>query len=171
MAFTPFVSGQVLTASGLNAALGWIPVTITKSADQSRTNNTGLVDDTELFFTPAINTTYKAQWDLFYSGTTAGDGKIALTFPAGSTCPWGYQGYDINLAFSSIAFDTTVASATTFSIGGSGATNSLLCRITATVTMGSTAGSIRLQFAQVVAAAATSMTVRQGSTLTYHRIA
>lgn len=171
MPFTPFASGQLLTAANLNEALSWVPVTLRRTADQDVTNNTALQNDDTLFFTPPINSVYVAKWSLLYSATTAQDGKIALTWPAGATCPWGYQGYDTGLVFSSIAFDNSVLSGSHFPIGGNGASNTLQVIIEATVTMGSTAGSVRLQYAQNAALAATVFKCRIGSTLSYHRVA
>lgn len=175
MALGQILAGNIIYADDIQDELDQLeayePVTVTKSTDQSVTNSTTLANDNTLFFTPAINTTWKVCWDLFYSATAAQDGKIALTFPTGATCPWGYQGYESGGTFSGIAFDTTVASGTSFAIAGTGAGNSLVCRIVATVTMSTTAGNVRLQFAQNSALAATSMTVRAGSTMTYQRIA
>lgn len=142
-----------------------------KTADQDVTNSATLTNDADLFFPGALNGTYRAEWQLFYSATaTPNMIKIALTWPSG-TCVWGFQGYTNAMGYQAVAFPSGTASGTSFNIGANGTGNVLVCTVEATVFLTGTAGDVRLQFAQQTAAASTLARIRRGSRLTWKRIA
>lgn len=59
---------------------------IIKSGDQnSNTNSTALVNDSELFFTTVPNATYLVDAYLSYSGAQAGDIRVAWSVPSGAS--------------------------------------------------------------------------------------
>ena len=59
---------------------------IIKSGDQnSNTNSTALVNDSELFFTTAPNATYIVDAYLSYGGAQAGDIRVAWSVPSGAS--------------------------------------------------------------------------------------
>ncbi len=172
MALGQVLAGNIIYADDVQDELDALTVTKKyKTADQSVTNLTTLTNDSDLYFTPGINTVWQVKWVLLYSGTTTEDGKVALTFPTGATCPWSCLAYSTALVTVPVAFDATVSSGSAFGIGGNGASNTLVATLEATLTMSSTAGDLRLQFAQNVAGVGTSMTVRKGSRMIARQLA
>jgi len=157
-----FVAGQILRASQLRAI---IPTKVPILSDQSVTNSTALTDATNITVSGTAGTTVEVTLDLMYQGTTAGDFKCAWVWTTG-TFPWGFLGVDTALAASDISFDVTVASGTTFNLGGNGAANTMLARVRGVWTVGASNGTLKFQFAQAVAAGATSATIKTGTLLT-----
>ena len=79
-----WVPGQVLAASDVNS--WFLPVAVAKLADQSRTNSTTLVPDSELFVTVAASATYWFQLYLDYegaAGASTGGIQWQLNIPSG----------------------------------------------------------------------------------------
>lgn len=153
-------SGHVVTADELAARQTTIAI---KTVDESLASNTTLQNDDELFVTVAANTTYKVEAVLIYSGATTGDMKVAFTWPTSATMPWGLLGYTTALAFQAVAFSAP-SSGTPFSVGCNGAGNDLVLYLSGTLTVGSTAGTLQIQWAQA-ASDATATIVRAGSWL------
>jgi hypothetical protein len=160
-----FLAGERVKASKLQLLSDAVPRIILKTADQARTNSTALTNDTELLAAVAASTRYKWRVEIIYGASTTGDLKIAFTWPAGATCPWGYIGYDTALAMRAVSFHAP-ASGDPFSLGGNGVGNDLVAILTGTLTVGVTAGNLRFQIAQNALDAVNATTVRAGSSLT-----
>lgn len=165
-----FYAGQVPTATQLqqlsDAITGRETIKI-KSGDQvvtSATTGATLVNDTDLSVAVAASTTYAVEAVIIYAAGTTPDMKVAFTWPTGATMPWGLIGNTTAAAFQAVAFSAP-ASATTFSVGGTGVSNDLLLYLYGTLTVGTVAGTLQFQFAQNTADASAT-TVRAGSRLT-----
>jgi hypothetical protein len=141
--------------------------TITKTADQTVTNNAAFQNDNTLLVAMAANSSYNIDAVINFSSTSAAaDYKYTFTVPAGST-----------VAISATA-DTAAAAGTICNITTSGQT----CTIASTagyrgnitlkgyVRTGGTAGNLQFQFAQNTATGGQSVTVYQGSSLSYRRV-
>jgi hypothetical protein len=139
-----------------------------KSADQNVTSSTTLVDDTELLFPIAANERWEFEFELGINGATGGDMRVALSVPSGATGTW--SGMALNTSASGLGTAMVVAMRRTFTdadyipCGTSGTTDALCgcVRLKGTVTNGSTAGNVRLRFAQDTSSA-TASTVRAKS--------
>lgn len=163
-----FLAGQKIRASDLNFLA---PLISYKTSNQTVTNSTTLTNDTAIFFTPGINTVWKVDGTIHYQATSAGDFKLAFTWPAGATFGWGLCGVDTAGNPGAAAFDVTAASGSPFAVGGTGAGMTLQTLISGVLVMSSTAGNLQFQFAQFIAAAATSAICMAGSTLVATRLA
>ena len=163
---TPSISTGALTVTGPGSV-----VTRVRTANQSVTNSTTVVDDNTLVLTPPVNTTWGVDYTLYYNAMPSQDGRLQFSFPTGATLTWGIQAYDIDLKFVSIAFAAAVSGTDFFAVGGNGVTNTMVCRLTATIVMGSNAGNLQLRFAQYVAGSGTSMTMQPRSTMIATRLA
>jgi hypothetical protein len=162
-------NGQVLTADSTAATgLAWAAAssggatikTVRKSANQSVTSSTTLVNDTHLKFAVAANETFIFQiWLWVYADNGTPDIKLTVTGPSGST-----------IAFSPSTYyatgDGTTALGTVTTGGGTfGAfvdANERNQLYFGSILNGSTAGDLQLQWAQNTSSA-TSTTVKAGS--------
>ncbi|MGC4891093.1 hypothetical protein [Micromonospora sp. DT227] len=164
-------SGMRLTPARLNALS---PMIVRKTSDQSVTNSTTLVIDSQLSLPALAGAEYDVELMLIYEATAAGDFRCGLNFPAGATMTWGMIALDT--AATSVYGDlrpTAYANPVynnNFIIGGAGA-NQLLALFRGTLIMGASAGTLYINFAQGTAAAGTSATIKAGSTLQMRRIA
>lgn len=170
-------AGQRLRASLVQSIIdGVVGLTgsVTKLADQSVTNSATLTNDSDLLFAVAASATYEWNGLIIYQATTAGDIKIAWTAPAGATLDWTSDGVDPAVAGGATVatrnFEPRVLSDFAQS-GGTGAGVSLVIRPQGRLVTSTTAGTFRMQFAQVTAAAATSAVVKAASYLSYRRTA
>lgn len=126
------------------------PVFKRKTADQSVTNSTTLVNDTELFLSVAANRTYVIDSFLIYDGAGATAFKLAFTGPSGATFDWWQDG---NSGGNSAASGTTwwgynQIGTTNSTYGAAGAGSKLACRPAGILIVGANAGTFQLQFAQ-----------------------
>lgn len=173
--YPPVAAGQRITASLLQ---GFAPLVATKPLDQTVTNSTVMVNDTDMFFTVVSGATYVIDSYLQWVGNDTGDIKFGFTFPTPSTLHFGIFGPD----------DT----ATTFSAGGTRGTSEWFARNAQTTSpsgfiqvSGSTSplvgiikggfvcntgGTLQLQWAQNVANA-TSTLLKAGSWMSIKRTA
>jgi hypothetical protein len=163
-----FTTGQVVTAAQLNALNGYVA----KTADQSVTSSTTLVNDTHLFQAVAAGTHVV---DCYLFGTSgadsAGDVKFAFSFPG--TMTWYGDGPDTALA--TAATQTTqffaYASATSgTSTIGYGLSASVLGIHLHGLLTATTAGTLRLMWAQF-ASNANASTLKAGSHMTVRQVA
>lgn len=125
------------------------------------TSNTVVQDDDELFVPVLSNGIYKVDWSFRVDGATAGDFKYAFTGPAGAIMTWDSLGHD--------AADTTnvaprqidvAAIGTTIIHGTLGAGVISRVKGSGLLTVSSTAGDLKLQWAQGTSSAtATNMNV------------
>jgi hypothetical protein len=144
----PFVAGQILTAALLIAG---VPIAVRKTADQTVNNSTVLVNDSELFWTPPVSTTYQLRLVLYYNSGTVPDIKAGWSLPAGATLTWG--ALYVNTAGGLTVIGNLGAG--TLSIGGLGAEAN--AEFHGILTMGSTAGNVQLQWAQDTANASNTI--------------
>jgi hypothetical protein len=144
--------------------------TVVKSANQSVTSSTVLVNDTHLLLPLAANATYLLDGFIAYDGAFgAGEFKTDWTLPAGAALFWGLNGPTVGggaLYDSNSRNSGTVAAAGTYGTGGT--RTSISPR--GYITTGGTAGTLRLQWAQN-ASNATATTVYAGSWVRLLRIA
>lgn len=139
---------------------------IRKTADQSVTSSTALVDDTHLQFAIAANEVWSGQLTLFTTGSTAGDVKYAFNVPASAVGVWGSISPNQSIAG---ATDTTRWEAfTAFGDATLAAPGTLT---TPTVGMlyfyvenAGTAGTFKLRWAQLTSSG-TATTLLKGSNL------
>lgn len=173
-----FVPG-VLTSAALNAGLlVGRPLFVRKTADQSVTSSTTLIDDTELYGTVAPNCTYRFELHMFYVGNETGDINTRWTFPTGATldqmtiCGWpidtGFNtgGTHADTEFYALLAQTSPSTARPFA----GSTTVVTALIVGTLVVGGTAGTLQLQWAQNVSNG-TATTVKAGSCLELRRVA
>jgi hypothetical protein len=162
-----------------DGASGWIPVgsgaapsggsgspgstlTARKTADTSITNSTALTADPDLAVPVAAGTTYILDACLIYQSDPAADLHLRWTGPQGAALSWTMDGISGGVTNPGSATINLLANtiATTPNLGGVG--EDCIARPTGTLTIGDTAGTLVLQWAQ--AHAATSGTVmRAGS--------
>lgn len=159
-----FVSGQLLTASALNAL---IPTRIIKASNQTVTSSTVLVNDSELAVTLTAGYTYRISLGLIANGATAGDIKLAWAITSGTMTMVGARLSTGPGASTTTTADTTArvsAAQTSLTLAVSYGTDGTLqagineeLMIAVTVT-----GVLTLQWAQN-ASSATATTVGSGS--------
>lgn len=164
-----FTAGQVVTAAQLNAINGYV----LKTADQSVTSSTVLVNDTHLSYTiPAAGTYIVDLWLFASSGANAaGDLLFGFTFPAGTFYAFT-DGLDIGLA--SAANGTVqmagVAATSGAAIQAFGLSTSVTAALIHAVFIATAAGTLRFQWAQNASNASAS-TVKAGSHMLVRQVA
>lgn len=146
-----FDLSEDLQAPDLNAAVG---VLAYKDVDQSVTNSTVLVADESILWDLAATAVYGLNAWIVYLSEDTPDIKFGWSLPAGASMLWHGTGYSIASAFQ--AFGNSDPSGGASSFGGSGSGAARVARMTGTVLMGDTDGSLNLQWAQFVANAATT---------------
>jgi hypothetical protein len=161
-----WIAGQVLTASDVDS--WFVPLVGYKTANQSVTSSTALVNDSALAVALAANAYYWFQNFVVYEGGTlnASDIKWAYTVPAGATLTAGtyYR------ATTAVAVNWNQINATTVSAAGSnGAGNLLVLNASGTVQTGGTAGNLQMQWAQNTSSG-TATIVHSGSVLLATRV-
>lgn len=160
-------NGQVLTAdSSTSTGLKWATpsagatiATVRKSADQSVTNSSTLVDDDELSFSIGANETYIVNvWLYTYAANNTPHIQYGFSAPSGATTTWSP---------SSVYGASSGASLAT-AVTGTGTLTGYVDQfdrasvMTGTIKNSSTAGTVKVRWAQQVASA-TSTTVKAGS--------
>ena len=125
---------------------------VRKTADETVTTSTALQDDNELFFPIAANETWVSDWVLCVDGATGGDFKLAFNVPAGATGRYFSLAYDAGVTtpqgaiVSNGSTDLTDTGAVTRGTLGGGVVSTEYVRLI--VVNGSTAGIVRLRWAQ-----------------------
>jgi hypothetical protein len=175
------VSGLFLTDAGAQiggdltvAGIGQTQF-VRKSADQPRTNNNTLINDTQLVLPLATNATYELDGHIIYqaSGAAAVSGyTAAFGVPAGATLDWVWHGkIDTDGAATAASiWQFAETAATSRNSGGAGIGTSLVGKPTGLLITGNTAGNLQYQFAQATANATASLT-KAGSYLILRRVA
>lgn len=165
MAPPTWITGQVLTASDVNS--WFVPLAAVKTADQSVTSSTTLVNDTQLLVAVAASATYRLDALIYYTGGTTGssDLKLGWTVPAGTTITGGADSVANPLAVAQVFMtqSSVLFSAT------NGAGNPFPISLWGTVVTSGTAGNLQLQWAQNTSSA-TSTIVKTASLLTLLRV-
>lgn len=165
MAAPTWSVGQVLTASDVNT--WFVPVAATKTADQSVTSSTVLVNDSELLVPVAANATYAFDAWLDFIALAGADIKWTWTVPAGTGLTYSAQhnegggtGYN-NSQVVYVNSDTVPAA------GASPTVTAATMR--GTLVTGSSSGTLQLKWAQG-ASSASATHVRSPSSLELRRI-
>ncbi len=130
-------------------------VTVIKTADETVNNSNVLQDDDELVFDVDANQVWTVDFVLQAQSGTTPDFRYAVTAPAGSTCTVGFENPENAQSQSQVGCGVS-----TSRVAGSG--NNEIYRIVGTVSTGSFAGQIRLQWAQFTTNASNTI-VRAGS--------
>ena len=151
------------SAGNVNCQLGQQSLDVRKSADESLTSDAVLQDDDELLFAIGANETWIFQFNLMYTTLATPDIQFAVTAPTGATCD--YAGGSIDMGDG--AGSTTCGGAVAV-VGGSATANSPLY-VYGAIANGSTAGTVRLQWAQNTSNS-NATTIHRGSSLSAFRV-
>jgi len=143
----------------LDDGTSWVligPKRVRKTANQSVTNSTALVNDTHLKFALLANEVWLFEALLFVGGPTAGDIKVAFTVPAGATLSWGGVGLDLAAAANTAVqvLNAQTASGGAWGLGLQGVGTTVSIKLWGTVVNGANAGDLQMQWAQNTADAA-----------------
>lgn len=150
-----------------------LPLEVIKTVTETVTNattGTTFQDDDELFLPGVANAVYRFELFLLHSAGTTGKFKMQLAAPSGATVNWGVHAAHVNITSSTTVADMSLPSrlvSDNQQMGG-GDLAGTTAFIKGTLIMGSTAGNLRLQWAQITANAAATQ-VRAGSWLTMKR--
>lgn len=162
--YPSIAAGSRITAGLLNSML---PLTVIKPADESVTSSVTLQNDNDLLASVVANAQYDVECMLNYEGGTQGasDLKAGFTVPSGATlklCP-AYVDTSGNFHIGN-----NLTGGTTISAGSNGAGVPRTLTMTGTLVVGSTAGTLQLQWAQNTSSG-TPTIVHTGSSLTLTR--
>jgi hypothetical protein len=175
MAFTTFTAFNGPDAADLNR----FPVQIAsaiKAADTTRTNTTTRTDDPHLVLDVEASTIYWLTGLLIYAADGARDLEISFRVPAGSTIDWVSDAFGSSIAAATLVSEvsrTRQTSVTAPALGGNGSGavgNNLFAVPRGIVTIGGTAGTVALQWAQASSGAVGSI-MRADSVLLLRRLA
>jgi hypothetical protein len=168
MAFKTWAHDEVAAAADLNRF--WVQgVHVNKTADQTVTNSTTLVNDSHLLIAVAANTDYWLEAFVIYNAPTANDMQLAWTVPASATLDWCNNGLALAAAGSVDRIARThLTAASTATVGGSG--GDAVCAMKGVLRTAGSAGDFRMRFAQNTAGAGTNVTVKTGSQIMLTRL-
>jgi hypothetical protein len=170
--FINWAVGQVLSAADIMK----LPQHnyIVKSADESLANSGSMQDDNHLILSVAANTDYILEAGLVYSATNGVDLAFGWIAPSGATMYWSsgtashYVASTPYVSFSAMIV-SSIAVAIGFSSGGTSNPFFEIARPYGLLRVGSTAGTIRLRWAQNVSNAEHTV-MRSGSWLRLTRM-
>jgi len=139
-----------------------------KSADESVTSSTVLQDDDHLLLAVGINDIWYVRFAIYVidNSSSTADFKWAFTWPSGTTAAITNNSVNVGDTFSKQRSFT--ASGTGFSSDAALAGDTFIAE--GVVTVGGTAGNLRLQWAQSVSNAS-SVVVKKGSNITGFKLA
>ena len=145
---------------------------VRKTSNQTVTSSTVLVNDTALVLPVLANEVWRFEFDILYDGASAGDIKIAFTFPASGEIVAGGIALDAGGTVTSNAFSgtTTPTASVAYAAFGTGAGNKIFLRIPGVFINAGTGGSLTLQWAQQTSSA-TATTVYTNSAIWGARLA
>ena len=129
------------------------------SADVTVNNSTTLVDATGMAVAVAANKTYHIVGRLEVNGNSTADFKFGFTYPSGLTMRYSALGFNTGGVY--VSLDQIETSTPGFGAGGIAGVTDDVVDIVGTVFVGSTAGTLQVQFAQSTADA--SNTVLRGT--------
>lgn len=170
MAVPTWAVGQVLAAADVNS--WFVPLVGYKSADQSVTSSTVLINDSALLVPVAANALYLVTCYLSYEGGTQGssDMKFQFTGPAGSAMSFNATYYPTS---GGVGANTNLSRTTGLSsvvpVGTDGTGVKMPMVISGTFSTGAFTGNLQMQWAQNTSSA-TSTTMHAGSVLAASRI-
>jgi hypothetical protein len=123
---------------------------VRKTATESVTSSTTLQDDDDLVLAVEADSVYLLDALLFYDGGTAGDFKLAFTYPTGATIDYVHTGPPTTASggTGNTVDNRLIVETDTLGLGAAGAGTTLGVHITGVLVVDSTAGSLQLQWAQ-----------------------
>lgn len=142
---------------------------VVKSADETVTSSTTLQDDDQLQIAVAANTSYWMRLFVMYTGLAVADLKVSFAGPAGATLRWVSDGIG-----GTGAAVVDQVSRTLQGLGNSPSYGCVdgqqMCGLgKGVLTVGGTAGTLKLQWAQL-ASSATATRIYAGSALILTRV-
>jgi hypothetical protein len=165
MAVKSWNVGDVLSASDMNT---WtVPLVGIKSADQTITSQTTLINDADMRFAVAAGATYEFHVYLRFSSGTGQDWKSSFGVPAGANCRFQRLGRDLTAAF---AGDAEFQASDSVTSQGRGVGNISNAQFMGVLFTAGTAGNLIFQWAQNTSGAFNT-TLYANSYLTGRRIA
>lgn len=169
MVYPSIPAGRRITDELLESML---PLEVIKTVTETVTSSTTYQDDNELLLPGEVNATYRFRLFLLHSAGTTGKIKVRFGAPSGAAVNWGVHAVHVNITSSTTVADMSVPSrllSDDQQMGG-GDLAGTTAFIEGVLTMGSTAGNLVLQWAQITSNAAATQ-VRAGSYLTMKRTA
>lgn len=161
--------GQVLTAADVNT--WFVPQAVYKPFGEGPIVTTNLQNDDDFQLPVAANAQYAYEIDLFAVGAaiTAGDIKVAMTWPAGATGMWWAHGFAVNATIqpTTVHVETTSGTAHGLGIDGSGGSP---VKISGSLKTGGTSGLLILEWAENTANGTTGTQVQGASKMVMQRI-
>ena len=171
MAYTDprtWTDGELVTAAIMNPhvrdnldAMG-PHLIVRKTADQSVSSSTTLVDDSDLVLPVGASEVWYFRFFLVYTAAAAGDLKYGFTFPTSGDLRLSVIAADSTGSITITQLSTTTSPSSTGTL--SGATSYLTVPIEGVFVNSSTGGDLTLQWAQVTSSG-TATTVKAHSTL------
>ena len=143
-----------------------VPLVGIKSANQTITSQTTLINDADMRFAVAAGAIYEFHVYLRYSSGTGQDWKSSFTVPAGASASFQRIGKDLSGNFGSVNEQTDAVSVTSL---GSGVGTIIVAAFFGVLVTAGTAGNLIFQWSQQTAGAFNT-TLYQNSYLTGRRI-
>lgn len=137
---------------------------VRKPSDETVINSAALQDDDHLFLSVAANAVYELRLRLYINADSAGDFKCGWSVPAGTTMRW--TAVDVRVGTT----DGRLTESDVMPLVTTGPTTPQSQTIEGSVVTSSSAGTLRLRWAQNGAVAATSAVVQSHSVLQLDRI-
>jgi hypothetical protein len=159
--------GQVLASADVNT--WFVPLAVIKPADTGRVNTTSMTGDPDLLLPVVAAASYYIGGVIFYDGPAAGSSDIKWTFTIPSGASGQYAAARQNLSASYVgAFAFSWGDTVTANTSGTGTI--MVIGVQGLLQTTSTAGSLRLSWAQNTANPTTNTHVKAQSFLTAQRI-
>lgn len=142
-----------------------------KAADQFVNAVATIANDTDLHLSLVANAVYKFEAYLVYDGSTTADMDVKWNVPTGITGGWSGQLFGSGASTTNSVQDLGQhAWGSTVTLGAVGVATEVCVPMRGLIIVGSTAGTLQLEWAQHVSDA-TNLTVRTGSYLGLKRVA
>lgn len=140
-------AGQLALSESIEAIIDRVDLlstsTVRKTASETVNNTTTLQNDDELKWYVDASLSYSFEIHVFYFSGTTPDMKFAWTYPTGTTMAWGGTYYD---AAAAVTTNGNFSQTTVLAVGGTG--GDAHAALYGTVTVGTVAGLLQLQWAQ-----------------------
>lgn len=159
-----FNVGDVLAAADVNSWLA--PLAAVKSANQTISSQTALVNDADLRISLASTAQYEFHAFIRYDSTTGADFKMSMSVPAGADCRYGVTRQNLSNAFGG---NVDNGAADNVQCLGAGVGNIVVATLFGMAFTSGTAGNLIFQWAQNTSTAGNT-TLHQFSYLSARRI-
>lgn len=168
-----YTAGQRIRGSEINA----LPQLYRVGTDQSN-NTANYVNCTGLSFQAEVSAWYLIECFLFYMAHSAADMLCRWQFPAGATGWWAADGIEAGQSTPIPSVGSVNRQSTAFQTpgehgfaGSSGAPTDTFAKPAATIQIGSTSGTVQLQYRQFTVNSGNPTIIRAGSALRVSRLA